>query len=48
MNLPDQWNCFHFICEKYGLDDIKNRRLKISQIQDLNDPFEFLGFDLFQ
>jgi hypothetical protein len=37
---------FHFICEKYGLDDIRMRRLKISRIQDLNDPFELLSIEL--
>ena len=37
---------FHFICEKHGLDDIRNRRLKISEIQDLNDPFELIPFKL--
>src|SRR6185437_3975601 len=37
---------FHFICEKHGLDGIRNGRLKISEIQDLNDPFELLPFKL--
>ena len=37
---------FHFISEKHGLDDIRERRLKISQIQDLNDPFELLPVEL--
>lgn len=31
---------YHFIDESYGLDDIRNRRLKISLIDSLNDPFE--------
>lgn len=37
---------FHFICEKYGLDDIRMRQLKISRIQDLSDPFELLSVEL--
>lgn len=37
---------YHFINEKYGLDDLRNRRLKISRLMDLNDPFEFLGVEL--
>ena len=31
---------------KHALDDLKHRRLKISRIMELNDPFEFLGVDL--
>jgi hypothetical protein len=45
-----QWSpsvrVFHFVSEKYGLDDIRRRRLKISRIQDLNDPFELLSIEL--
>lgn len=37
---------YHFIGAKYGIEAIKRSRLKISQIDDLNDPFEFLGYDL--
>ena len=33
----------HFLNEKYGLEDIKNQRLKISELMDLNDPFEFFS-----
>ncbi len=36
----------HFLNAKYGLEAIRNRRLKVSQIMDLNDPFEFLGVKL--
>ena len=35
---------YHFIDAKWGLDDIRQRRLKISRIGELNDPFEFLAF----
>ncbi|MFB9886923.1 DUF2971 domain-containing protein [Balneatrix alpica] len=34
---------YHFINEKYGLEGIRNRRLKIARIDELNDPFEFAG-----
>ena len=37
---------YHFLNAEYGLEAIKNRRLKISRIMGLNDPFEFLGVDL--
>jgi hypothetical protein len=32
---------YHFLNEKYGLDALKNERLKISRLNELNDPFEF-------
>ncbi len=31
---------FHLTSEKYGLQALRNWRLKLSLIQDLNDPFE--------
>ena len=34
---------YHFVNRKYGLQDIEQRRLKISTINELNDPFELLG-----
>lgn len=37
---------YHFIKAHYGLENIEKRRLKISRIMELNDPFEFLGVDL--
>lgn len=37
---------YHFTSEKFGLLAIKDRRLKIARINELNDPFEFLGWDL--
>lgn len=36
---------YHFTTQKYGLLAIKNRRLKIARISELNDPFEFLGWN---
>lgn len=37
---------YHFINAQYGLEGIQKRRLKISRLMELNDPFEFLGVDL--
>lgn len=37
---------FHFLNAEYGIDDIRRRRLKISLIPDLNDPFELLSIEL--
>jgi len=31
---------YHFVSLTYGLDDLRRRRLKISRLDDLNDPFE--------
>jgi hypothetical protein len=37
---------FHFVNHEFGLKDIRERRLKIARIMELNDPFEFLGVEL--
>lgn len=37
---------YRFLNAEYGLESIKNRQLKVSDIMDINDPFEFLGADL--
>ena len=37
---------YHFRDSKYGLMAIKERRLKIARIMELNDPFEFFGINL--
>jgi Protein of unknown function (DUF2971) len=37
---------YHFVNKQYGLENIRKRRLKISRLAELNDPFEFLGADL--
>lgn len=34
---------YHFLNAEYGLLNLRHRRLKIARINDLNDPFEFLG-----
>ena len=37
---------YHFLNEEFGLKALRDRRLKIARIMELNDPFEFLGVDL--
>ncbi|TPV60944.1 DUF2971 domain-containing protein [Aestuariibacter sp. GS-14] len=37
---------YHFVNLEYGLENISKRRLKVSRIKKLNDPFEFQAFDL--
>ena len=36
---------YHFLPEQWAIDDIVRRRLKISLLEDLNDPFEMMGID---
>ena len=36
----DTIRAYHFVPANYGLDDLRHRRLKIAQLDDLNDPFE--------
>ncbi len=35
---------YHFINRKYGLQAVRRKRLKVALIDELNDPFELLGF----
>lgn len=37
---------YRFLCPKYGIKTLKEHRLKISNILELNDPFEFFSADL--
>lgn len=37
---------YYFTTAEYGLDNLRKRRLKISDIRALNDPFEFMSADL--
>ena len=37
---------YHFTSEHFGLEAIRDSRLKIARINELNDPFEFLGLAL--
>ncbi len=34
--------CYYFTGAKYGVDNLKNKRLKVSNLNNLNDPFEML------
>ena len=36
---------YHFLSAENALDDLTNRRIKLSQIDDLNNPFELWCFD---
>jgi len=37
---------YKFLSEEWAIEDIKMRRIKISEIRDLNDPFDLIPFDL--
>jgi len=37
---------YYFTSEKFALSNISNSRIKISLLDDLNDPYEFLGVDI--
>jgi hypothetical protein len=37
---------YKFLSLKYGLDTIKNQRLKVATLHELNDPFELYSFGL--
>ena len=37
---------YHFVNMKFGLDDLRRRRLKIATLNELNDPFELFGINL--
>jgi len=37
---------YKFLDEHFGLKTLRERRLKISTLPDLNDPFELLPYDL--
>lgn len=37
---------YHFTSSRFGLEAIRDKRLKIARIAELNDPFEFLGLAL--
>src|SRR5215470_3036284 len=44
MNNPNR--LYHFTTAKFAMDDLRNRRLKIAQFDDLNDPFELKSVNL--
>jgi hypothetical protein len=37
---------YHFVPARFGLDDLRRRRLKIARLHDLNDPFELWAIAL--
>ena len=37
---------FHFLNKKYGFKDIRERRIKVATIMELNAVLEFLSFNL--
>jgi hypothetical protein len=37
---------YYFTSAKYGIDNLKRKRLKISDFSNVNDPFELLGIEL--
>ena len=37
---------YHFTKASHGLSAIRDKRLKVARLDEINDPFEFLGVDL--
>ena len=37
---------YKFLSKRFAFEALRNRRLKISQLSDLNDPFDLLPFDV--
>ena len=37
---------YHLLSAKHGLDDLEQRRLKVAEFRDLNDPFELFSVKL--
>jgi Protein of unknown function (DUF2971) len=37
---------YHYLEAKWALEDIEKRRIRISRLNDLNDPFELLALEL--
>ena len=37
---------YKFMCAKHGIGNLKKRRLKISDFENVNDPFELLGIEM--
>lgn len=38
--MKDRVRAYHFVPANHGLDDLRHRRLKIAELDDLNDPFD--------
>ncbi len=39
---------YYFTTERFGLEAVRDNRLKIARVNELNDPFEFMGLELKQ
>lgn len=37
---------YHFVTHKYGIQNLRMRRLKIANLKELNDPFELFGVEM--
>lgn len=37
---------YYFTSSRFGLEAIRDKRIKVSRISSLNDPFELLAYDL--
>ncbi len=37
---------YHFRDKKFGMESIKDRRLKVATVEGLNDPFELIAPNL--
>jgi hypothetical protein len=38
-----QMRVYHFLPERWAIEDLVKKRLKVSLLDDLNDPFELKG-----
>lgn len=45
-NHRGQMRVYRFLKATFGIEALRDRRLKITQISELNDPFELLGVDV--
>ena len=45
MDAPNTIRLYNFSGTRFGLENVKMRRLKISRLMQLNDPFEMAGVD---
>ena len=45
-NSNERIRLYHFLSKKWALSDLQRRRLKISRLLDLNDPFEFSSLNM--
>jgi hypothetical protein len=45
LGITKNMKVYHFLTEQYCLQALLDQRLKVSTLDDLNDPFELLSFD---